>query len=137
MRCVSLLCFGFFSICPTPAAIIGTNTPAQSVTPERIAQLPKSERKIWQRYVARSSAQHGADQAFFQRELRKSGLSQSTAPPEQRGARGIPLDRETQWYASSEALRIADNLVSFQTPAGGWSKNVDMASQARAPGERF
>src|SRR5256885_5435303 len=69
--------------------------------------------------------------------MKENGLSLSTSPPEQRGARGIPLDRDAQWYASTEAMRIADNLLSFQTPAGGWSKNVDMASHPRSPGERF
>jgi PelA/Pel-15E family pectate lyase len=34
-------------------------------------------------------------------------------------------------------LRIADIILSFQTPAGGWSKNLDMSSHRRAPGEHF
>src|ERR1035437_752235 len=32
---------------------------------------------------------------------------------------------------------IADVIVSFQTPAGGWSKRLDMTHQARVPGELF
>ena len=37
---------------------------------------------------------------------------------------------------AAEALRVADNIVSYQTPAGGWSKNQDR-SLVRLPGQRF
>ena len=31
-----------------------------------------------------------------------------------------------EWYASAEALRIADNLLLYQRNSGGWPKNIDM-----------
>ena len=31
------------------------------------------------------------------------------------------------WYASAEAVRIADNLLLYQRDIGGWDKNIDMA----------
>ena len=31
-----------------------------------------------------------------------------------------------EWYASAEALRIADNVLLFQRDSGGWPKNIDM-----------
>ncbi|HEV8428844.1 MAG TPA: pectate lyase [Pyrinomonadaceae bacterium] len=31
-----------------------------------------------------------------------------------------------EWYASAEALRIADNVVLYQRNSGGWPKNIDM-----------
>lgn len=37
------------------------------------------------------------------------------------------LDQEQAWYASSEARRIADNVLLYQHESGGWSKNLDMA----------
>ena len=52
------------------------------------------------------------------------------------GIRGIPLNRETAWYGGDEARRIADIVVSFQTPAGGWSKNLNMTRHVRAPARR-
>jgi hypothetical protein len=91
----------------------------------------------WQSYLERSSAQRRADQSFFCAELKRNALSETKAPAESRGTRGIPLNGEVRWYSSSEATRIADNLLSFQTPAGGWSKNLDMVSQPRKPGQRF
>jgi len=125
-----------FSIA-SPGEIVGTNTPAEGLSAERISRLPKAEQRAWRKYLKRSQAQRRGDQDFFRREMKQHGLRQSTLPPEQRGVRGISLDRPKEWYGSAEALRLADNIVSFQTPAGGWTKNIDMTTHARAPGERF
>ena len=37
------------------------------------------------------------------------------------------LDQAPAWYASAEAIRIADNVLAFQDQSGGWPKNIDMA----------
>ncbi len=37
------------------------------------------------------------------------------------------LKQPREWYGSSEALRIADNLIAYQRESGGWPKNIDMA----------
>ena len=39
------------------------------------------------------------------------------------------------WYGSTEALRIADNLLLYQREIGGWDKNIDMA-QPMTPEKR-
>jgi len=36
-------------------------------------------------------------------------------------------NKPAEWYASAEALRIADNLILYQRESGGWPKNIDMA----------
>ena len=36
-------------------------------------------------------------------------------------------NKPEEWYASAEALRIADNLLLYQRDSGGWPKNIDMA----------
>ncbi|HEX5964619.1 MAG TPA: pectate lyase, partial [Pyrinomonadaceae bacterium] len=36
-------------------------------------------------------------------------------------------NKPAEWYASAEALRIADNLLLYQRNSGGWPKNIDMA----------
>ncbi|MFM9000803.1 MAG: pectate lyase [Opitutia bacterium] len=38
------------------------------------------------------------------------------------------LRKPEAWYASDEARRIAANILSFQTDAGGWPKNTDTVS---------
>jgi PelA/Pel-15E family pectate lyase len=47
----------------------------------------------------------------------------------------MPLDRAPDWYATPEARHIADVIVSFQTPAGGWSKNQSRDGALRVPGQ--
>jgi PelA/Pel-15E family pectate lyase len=36
------------------------------------------------------------------------------------------------WYGTSEAVRIADNLLLYQHDIGGWDKNIDMAAELSA-----
>jgi len=119
------------------AAIIGTNPPALSLTENRIAALPAAQRRGWQEYLARSDQQLRVDQAFLQVELRQHQLKELVLPPSGRSASSLPLDKSADWYGGTEARRIADIVVSFQTPAGGWSKNLDMSLHPRAPGEAF
>jgi len=38
------------------------------------------------------------------------------------------LKQKPEWYASPEAIRIADNLLLYQRDTGGWNKNIDMAA---------
>ena len=37
------------------------------------------------------------------------------------------LKQKREWFGSSEAARIADNLIAYQRDSGGWPKNIDMA----------
>jgi PelA/Pel-15E family pectate lyase len=37
------------------------------------------------------------------------------------------LQQPVRWYGSEDAIRIADNLLLYQFPSGGWPKNIDMA----------
>lgn len=118
-------------------SVLGTNPPAQSLTSARIEQLPASERGAWLAYLNRSDRQRRADQESFNAELKRAGLATPIEPLHGFSARSIPLDRDPAWYASPQARRIADVIVSFQTPAGGWGKNLDMSKQPRQPGERY
>jgi len=114
------------------AAVIGTNVPATPLTAERVANLP-----AWKSYLENSIRQKQADQEFFRADLKSHGLKQAVLPHKTNSAKGVILNNIGSWYRSSEARRIADNLVSFQTPAGGWSKNTDFTKNPRAPGELF
>ena len=120
-----------------PAAVIGESAPAQSITADRIAVLPRAQQAAWRDYLVRSARQMQADRAFLQTELTSAGPTSELIPPSDRAARSMPLNRPAEWYGSVEARRIADIIVSFQTPAGGWSKNLNLADHARRPGEGF
>jgi PelA/Pel-15E family pectate lyase len=119
------------------AAIVGTNTPAQPVSAARVEALPSKDRDVWIAYLARSDQQRKADQAALAAELKPG---QPTPPPPAEGPGGpkaMPLDKDAAWYATPEARHIADVIVSFQTPAGGWSKNQPRTGALRQPGQPY
>ncbi len=119
------------------AGIIGTNGGALPLTSARISRLPAATQPAWRDYLIRSEKQSQTDRELFRGEMRSNNIKQASSPPSGRGAGGIVLNRSKEWYASDEARSIAGIIVSFQTPAGGWSKNLDMTKHTRAPGEHF
>jgi PelA/Pel-15E family pectate lyase len=119
------------------ASTIGTNPPAETLTRNRIALLPHRERSAWIEYLEHSQWQRQADKDFFQAELKRAGIEKPVDPPHGFSSRSIPLDRAASWYAGADARHIADVIVSFQTPAGGWGKNLDMSKELRRPGMKF
>lgn len=42
------------------------------------------------------------------------------------------LRQAQKWYSSRQAIRIADNVLLYQYPSGGWPKNIDMAAELSA-----
>jgi PelA/Pel-15E family pectate lyase len=119
---------------PSFAAVIGANTPAPEVSLQRLAELPAAQRAAWAQYIARSDKQRQFDRDSLAAEL-KAG--ETAPPPPVAGSGKMPLNREAAWYGSSEARAIADTIVSFQTPSGGWSKNQDRTRPPRLRGQRY
>jgi PelA/Pel-15E family pectate lyase len=118
------------------AAVIGHMNPAPALSEARIAQLPKAEQGAWLAYLARSRVLMAADKAALAAERR--GIE--TPPPAQSGPSGgggMRLDRPAEWLAGAEARQIADNIVSFQTPAGGWGKNQNRSAPTRLHGQAY
>ncbi|HEV2445641.1 MAG TPA: pectate lyase, partial [Candidatus Sulfopaludibacter sp.] len=137
MRCCLSAALAVACSLRLPAAVIGASTPAPPLTAERIAELPANQRAAWQAYLDRSMRQMQADRAALAAELKRAGRTQALVPPSGGAARSVPLDRPVEWYGGPDARRIADIVVSFQTPAGGWSKNLNLADHVRRPGEHF
>lgn len=122
---------------PLGAAIIGHMTPPTSLTPEKVAGLPADARAAWNAYLARSVTAMARDKAVLAAE-RRAATPIPPAPPEAKGhPNTMPLDRDPAWYASADARAVADNIVSFQTPAGGWGKNQDRSGPPRVPGQSY
>jgi PelA/Pel-15E family pectate lyase len=119
------------------ASTVGISPPVQPLTQTRIALLPKAERAAWSTYLARSAKQRQADKDALQSELKTAGIKTPTEPPHSFGARSVPLNKPASWYADPQARHIADVIVSFQIPSGGWGKNMDMSQEPRHPGEAF
>ena len=120
---------------PLQAATIGTMTPAEPVTAARIDALPAAQQQAWDRYLARSQALMAADKAALAAERKTHPASNPPSGPS--GGGGMPMDKPAAWYAGAEARRIAATVVSFQTPAGGWGKNMDRSGPARLPGQSW
>jgi PelA/Pel-15E family pectate lyase len=118
------------------ATIIGKSEPAESLSISRISALPASQRGGWLTYFHRSEQQEKIDRAALAAE-RQGMKDVPPDPPLGPSARSMPLNREPSWYNSADARRIADVIVSFQIPSGGWGKNMNMDGAARAQGESF
>ena len=119
------------------AAVIGTNPPSQPLTEQRIDALPHAQQAAWKQYLEKSQRQMQVDKDSLQAELKKAGTAVPPAAAHGGNARSIPLERDAAWYATAEATHIADVVLSFQTPAGGWSKNLDMSKTPRLPGQSY
>ena len=94
------------------------------------------ERPLWAAYIARSREQYTRDTATMGRELRGVGKSTMTRAPYAHGFEVGP-EMTARWFRTDTARRIADAILSFQAPNGGWSKHVDFSLHARQPGESY
>ena len=121
------------------AAVIGTNKVAESLTAERVeAQAPAKDKAAWLAYLKRSQEQMAKDKATLAAEL-KPGEVAPPQPSEGRGApgQGMSLRHEDAYFGTADARHIADVIVSFQTPGGGWSKNMCFCGELRKPGQPY
>ena len=109
------------------AAVIGQMSPAPPLTRARLADIPASERAPWVAYLDRSDAA---------RRLNAAEATDGPSPPPGDAAASMPLGRPAAWYATPEARHVADVIVSFQSPAGGWGKNAPRTT-IRQPGQPF
>ncbi len=114
------------------AAAVAPQAADPTLTMERIATLPADRRATWQQYLERSAAHLRSDKEVLNAELKANGLAEPVAAPE--GSVFKVSTYPETWFASDEARRIADAVVSFQTPSGGWSKAVAFDKGPRRPG---
>jgi len=123
-------------IASADAKTIGQIQPAQALTAQRIAALPAVQAQAWAQYLARSQSAMAQDKAVLAQE--RAALTD--LPPVLEGGaseKTMPLDREASWYTSAPALAVAANILSFQTPAGGWGKNQPRNAPPRRLGQAF
>jgi PelA/Pel-15E family pectate lyase len=138
MRFVNVVLLSALVMTPVSisAGIVGRQQPAEPISAARIARLPSGQQAEWAAYLRRSDMLMAADKAQLAAERRGQ-----PAPPlptkGPSGSGGMPLDRDPAWYTSPEARHAADNILSFQTPAGGWGKNADRSGALRLPGQSF
>jgi PelA/Pel-15E family pectate lyase len=111
-------------------------SPTPLLAPERLARLSPAERLTWTRYLESSAKQRTVDQALMAAELRATGRARMIPGPYSKVFHVDP-SMSPEWLASAEGRRVAEIVISFQTPSGGWSKHIDMRGRPRRPGESF
>jgi len=127
---IGLLCFSFAHADNEPR-------PLRLLTPARIAALPESDRESWTIYLERSLARALTERRVLAEECRTAGLEHSQPAPNRNGEFEIDGDTPAEWFGRPGTVRIAEALVSYQTPSGGWSKSIDYDKGPRSPGTHW
>lgn len=106
------------------------------ITKSRIAALPAAQRRAWEIYLDSSSAQLKRDTSAMNAELARAGRKEMLRAPY---AHGFEVDDHMTpaWFATDSAMRMADIILTFQAPNGGWSKHVDLTVGPRQPGQSY
>ena len=106
------------------------------LAPARIARLAPRDVDAWRAYIARSTAMHVRDTAFMNAELRRVGrdtMSRAAYTHDfEVSSRMTPV-----WLASDPGRRMAESILSYQAPNGGWSKHVDFTQGTRQLAQSF
>lgn len=76
------------------------------------------------------------DRQQIAEELRRAGL-EKPLPATHAKRFGFEPEQTVDFYRTEEGRRIADIVLSYQTPSGGWSKRTDMGAAPRRPGQAF
>src|SRR4051794_2970004 len=63
-------------------------------------------------------------------------LAATSIAPAAGTSAGKFLDRPPEWYRSDDAAKIANTILSFQAPEGGWPKNIETATTRPFEGDR-
>ena len=109
---------------------------ARAGTADSIDQVPAAQRPAWTNYLEISRAKAAADHAALQAELDAHGMKSA-----QRASSGGDFKLSAKpgdtWFGGPEAKALADVVISYQTPAGGWSKHTGYAKGPRQPGMQW
>jgi len=103
------------------------------VTAERIDALPASAQPVWRAYWEKSTA---SAKQLSSRDLvdHSSNVPLPGGPIGSSYSKGVKLGAPAAWYATEEARVVADHVVNWQTPVGGWVKSGDY-SRDRKPAD--
>jgi PelA/Pel-15E family pectate lyase len=119
----------------SPLAGAAAEPSGAAITEARIERLAEPERAAWRDSLVRSRSLADADAAALAAEVAAAGLTAALRAPEGPDFR-VSEKPGAAWFASAEAGRLADVLISFQAPCGGWSKHV-ASDAARRPGMQW
>lgn len=108
--------------------------PFLPVTAERIVSLPLAAQPAWKAYWNESQARLKLLPAVDRTE-HSPAAPVGGAPIGASYSMGLRLDASYTWYATEAARVIADRVLQWQSPAGGWSKDGNYLRD-RTPDDR-
>jgi hypothetical protein len=104
------------------------------LTDELLAKLPEAQRSEWTAYIAQSRTAAANEHRILDAERTKA---EAKPAPGNRAEFEYDSDTPTEWFASAENQKLAEIVISYQTPTGGWSKAVDYTKGPRQPGTHW
>jgi PelA/Pel-15E family pectate lyase len=106
------------------------------LTPARIGRYARADSAAWIAYMLRSERMHARDTASMNAELRRIGRDTMSRAPYTHDFDVKPFMTRA-WFATDSARRMAESILSYQAPNGGWSKHVDFTQGLRQPGQSY
>ena len=122
-----------FALCPLLFAQ-AAEKPFTLLTDELLTKLPEAQRAEWSAYIAQSR-----ESATNEHRILDAERTQAEAKPAPGNRAEFEHDNDTpaEWFASAENQKLAEVVISYQTPTGGWSKAVDYTKGPRQPGTHW
>ncbi|WP_395750626.1 pectate lyase [Prosthecobacter sp.] len=111
--------------------------PFKMLTDELLAQLPESQRAEWNACLTKSRTAAADEHRVLAEECQKAGMTAPSPAPGNRKEFEFDSDTPAEWFASAENQKLAETVISYQTPTGGWSKAVDYTQGPRRPGTHW
>lgn len=111
--------------------------PFEMLTPESIAALPEAARAAWNAYIEQSRKLAKQERDVLAGECRSIRAGVSKPAPSNREEFEFPSKVDAASFGSPESLQLAEVVLSYQTPSGGWSKAVDYAQSPRPKGTHW
>ncbi len=104
-------------------------------TDPEFLKVPSSRKTAWESWIETSRRLRAQEIALMEAELKKARRRE--AKPAKKADSFRSPGKSDAWFASREARRTADHLLTWQAPSGGWSKNTAMTKKDRARGQRW
>ena len=118
------------------AIFAGVSAIAEPASLSRVNALPPAEQPAWKAYLERSQASAHADMSAVQAEVVAHKMTNALRAPSG-GDFKLSFKTGAAGYAGDEAKQLADAILSYQTPTGGWSKHIGFSRGPRKPGMQW
>ena len=122
------------SVLFVPWVLFAAEKPFTMLTDELLAKLPEAQRAEWTAYIAQSRAFAAEEHRLLDAERTKA---EAKPAPGNRAEFEHDSDTPAEWFASAENQKLAEIVISYQTPTGGWSKAIDYTKGPRQPGTHW